>query len=307
MLDGQSPWVLHFAQNLLLILLSLCLLPLDTFVLFASYALQILVPHGTTRRRIRRSPGFYPRTVLVTGVGMSKGLALARMSYEAGHNVIGADFEPHGVPVNGRFSKALRKFYALPKPNERDGSAYYIQDLLRVIRREKVDLWISCSGVASAVEDGQAKEVIVRRSDCKAIQFDVETTATLHEKYSFIQRTMSLGLPAPETYDVDSRDAVHKVLHGARKKQYIMKSVGVDDASRGNMTLLPRRTVSETYSHVSKIAISKEKPWVLQQYIRGEEYCTHALVINGHVEAFVACPSPTCQLRAESGDAEVHS
>ena len=291
MLDGQSSWRSHLAQNLFLILLSLVFLPFDTFVLLASYALQILIPHGAKRRQIRRSPGFRPRTVLVTGVGMSKGLALARMFYEAGHNVIGADFEPQGVPVCGRFSKALKKFYRLPKPDQVIGPTYYIEGLLQVVKREHVDLWVSCSGVASAVEDGQAKEVIERRSDCKAIQFDVQTTATLHEKHSFIQRTMALGLPAPETYDVCSRDAVHKVLQGARKKQYIMKSVGVDDASRGNMTLLPRRTVSETYSHISKIAISKEKPWVLQQYIHGEEYCTHALVIKGDVKAFVACPS----------------
>ena len=291
MLDGQSSWQLHFAQNASLILLSLCFLPIDTFALFFSYALHVLTARNTTRRRIRRSHDFRQKTILVTGVGMTKGLALARQFYKAGHNVVGADFEPHGVPVSGRFSKALKKFYALSKPNEEEGSAYYIQDLLRIIQREKIDLWVSCSGVASAVEDGQAKEVIERRSNCKAIQFDMVTTSTLHEKHSFIQYTLNLGLPAPETHDVTSRGAVHKVLHAAKKKQYIMKSVGVDDAVRGNMTLLPRRTLSDTYSHISKIPISDHKPWVLQQYIRGEEYCTHALIIRGEVRAFVACPS----------------
>ena len=222
---------------------------------------------------------------------MAKGLALSRLFYQAGHDVIGADFEPYGIPVNGRFSRALKKFYALPKPSKEDGSAYYIQDLLRIVRREKADLWVSCSGVASAVEDGQAKEVVERKTSCKAIQFDVATTAMLHEKHTFIQQTKKLGLPAPETHDVTSRAAVHRVLHGTKKKQYILKSVGVDDASRGNMTVLPRRTLSETYSHISSIAISSEKPWVLQQFVQGKEYCTHALVVHGEVKAFVACPS----------------
>ena len=240
---------------------------------------------------MRNSTSFRPKTVLVTGLGMAKGLTLARLFYEAGHDVIGADFEPYGVPVSGRFSKSLKKFYTLPKPNDQDGSAYYIQDLLRIIRTETVGIWVSCSGVASAVEDGQAKEVVERQTDCKAIQFDVKTTAMLHEKHTFIQKTKSLGLPTPETYDVTSRAAVHRVLHGTTKKKYIMKSVGVDDASRGDMTILPRRTVSETYSHVSNIPISSDKPWVLQQYIQGKEYCTHALVVNGEVKAFVACPS----------------
>lgn len=224
---------------------------------------------------------------------MTKGLFLARTFYKAGHNVIGADFEPHRIPICGRFSKALRTFYSLPKPNETAGAAYYIDALLHIVRTEKVDLWVSCSGVASAVEDGQAKEVLERRSDVTCIQFDVLTTQMLHEKHTFIARTQQLGLPVPETHNVTSRAAVHKVLHESprSKKQYIMKSVGVDDAFRADMTLLPKRTVSDTYNHVSAIPISRKKPWVLQQFIKGREYCTHALIVNNQVKAFVACPS----------------
>ncbi|KAL9130361.1 MAG: hypothetical protein Q9217_001419 [Psora testacea] len=233
---------------------------------------------------------------------MTKGLTLARSFYAAGHDVIGADFEQYSIPACGRFSAALKKFFKLPKPNEEDGPASYINQLLRVIRREKVDLWISCSGVASAVEDGQAVEVLTRRSDCRCIQFDTSTTATLHEKDTFIVATQKLRLPAPETHNVTSRDAVHKVLHRSprTKKRYIMKSIGVDDASRGDMTILPKRTVSETYNHISRIAINEEKPWVLQQYIKGKEYCTHALIIRGEVKAFVACPSSDLLMHYEA-------
>lgn len=299
MLDARSPYRLYLAQNVSLIILSLLFLPLFTFLLFASYVVRpFLTNEETVRKRIRcsvygRNPGFRPKTILITGVGMTKGLFLARTFYKAGHNVIGADFEPNGIPVCGRFSKALRKFYSLPKPNEKAGAAYYIDAMLDIVRREHVDLWVSCSGVASAVEDGQAKEVLERRSDVRCIQFDVMTTQTLHEKDTFIAQTERLGLPTPETHNVTSRAAVHKVLHESprTKKQYIMKSVGMDDASRGNMTLLPRRTLSETYSHVSAIPISEKKPWVLQQFVKGREYCTHALIVNNEVKVFVACPS----------------
>ena len=162
------------------------------------------------------------------------------------------------------------------------------------MRREKVDLWVSCSGVASAVEDGQAKEVLERKSNCRCIQFDVPTTSMLHEKDTFIVETQRLGLPVPETHNVTSRAAVHKVLNESprTKKKYILKSTGVDDESRNNiMTVLPRRTLSETYSHVSAIKIAQDKPWVLQEFVKGKEYCTHALVVDGEVKAFVACPS----------------
>lgn len=78
----------------------------------------------------------------------------------------------------------------------------------------------------------------------------------------------------------------------AGKKKYIMKTIGVDDVARANAaTVLPKRTLSQTYSHVARLPISKSTPWVLQQYIKGEEYCTHSIVIDGDVKLFVACPS----------------
>ena len=87
---------------------------------------------------------------------------------------------------------------------------------------------------------------------------------------------------------------MHNVLNQAKegKKKYIMKTIGVDDVARASVvTVLPKRTVSQTYSHVSSLSISKSMPWVLQQYIKGEEYCTHSIIINGNVNLFVACPS----------------
>lgn len=280
----------HVIKNGLLILLSLLLLPLDTLVLLCLYCANLFIPN-TLGARGKRSSRPIPRTILITGVGMTKGLALSRMFYKAGHHVIGADLQPNGVPVCGRFSNALRKFYPLPRPNKHDGATRYIQDLVGVIRKENVDLWVSCSGVASAVEDGQAKQIIERTTECVAIQFDAATTATLHEKDTFMERVAQLGLPMPETYNVTSRGAVHRVLHASPKKRYIMKSAGMDDAARGDMTILPRRTPSQTYTHLAKIPISPSKAWVLQEYVKGKEYCTHALIIRGRVKAFVACPS----------------
>lgn len=308
MLDARSPYSRHFAQNASLVVLALLFLPLSTLLLFASYVTRLFLSNEDAARKhilssaSGRDSNFRPKTVLVTGVSKTKGLFLARAFYKAGHNVVGADFEPQGIPVCGRFSKALRSFYSLPKPNEEVGAAYYIDALLYIVRKEKVDLWVSCSGVVSALEDGQAKEVLERRSDVRCIQFDVVTTQMLHEKDAFVAQAQRLGLPTLETHNVTSRTAVHKVLNESprTKKRYIMKSVGMDDASRGIITVLPKRTVSETYNHVSAIPISGNKPWVLQQFIKGREYCTHALIVNDEVKVFVACPSSELVMHYEA-------
>ncbi|KAL9096144.1 MAG: hypothetical protein Q9165_001667 [Trypethelium subeluteriae] len=302
---ARHDWLANIFKNSSLIALSLITLPQDTFFLASSLVANVLIRDEVTKRRrlIRgtSTPYFEPKTILVTGVGMSKGLALARQFYAAGHNVIGADFEPYGALNPGRVSGSIRTFYSLTAPSAEHGSSRYIQSLLDIITHENVHLWVSCSGVASAVEDGAAKETIERLTSCRAIQFDISTTQTLHEKHSFIEHTASLGLNVPETHTVTSLDTALDILRRAQgTKQFILKSLVLDDAARGNMTLLPRPSWPETEEHLRTLRISVQTPWILQQYIHGPEYCTHTLVVRGSVRAFVACPSSDLLMHYEA-------
>ncbi|KAF1355352.1 hypothetical protein BDV97DRAFT_345362 [Delphinella strobiligena] len=310
MLSAESSRTAHAVQNIQLLALSLFFLPIDTFILFFSYAVRIVAPVPATSHRAHvrstRSRYFQPRNVLITGVGMIKGLTLARLFYISGHNVIGADFEPWYLPFPltcGHVSRAVRKFHPMAKPDgTREGSAKYAQSLLNIVRKEKVDMWVSCSGVASAVEDGQAKELIEQLTDCKCVQYNVPTTKLLHEKHSFIDYVGSLCLNIPDTHTVTSQAAALKLLDDAQStgKKYIMKFIGTDDSVRGDMTLLPFSTPSQTKTYVSRLRISEDRPWILQQYIDGPEYCTHALVVRGEVKAFVACPSAELLMHYEA-------
>lgn len=308
-LDKQSPWHLHALRNMFLILLSLLFLPLTTFILVVTYILQPLFSTHTTgrRARIRSSSSFRPRKILVTGASMAKGLILARAFHLAGHDVIGADYEVWSVPVLGRASRSIKKFYALPKPSEKEGSARYLAELVRIVEEEMVELWVSCSAHSCALEDGQAKAVLEQRFGVVAIQFDVETTRILQERNLFLPYTRDLGLPIPETHTVTSRAEVHRLLSkGAastqkgRKKQYLLKPVTLENLTRMDLTPLPRRTMSQTYHQVAKTPISASNPWLLQQFIRGKQYCTHALVVRGIIKSFVACPSSDLVLHYES-------
>lgn len=308
MLDINASFLAHAAHGISLILLSIAFLPLDTFIVCWSYATSLIWPTQAIkhRRHVRSTytPYFEPKTILVTGVGMTKGLSLARIFYASGHNVIGADFEPLTLPTAcGRTSRALKAFHKLTKPDgSREKQAKYTQSLLNIIRQEKVDIWVSCSGVASAVEDGVAKEMVELVTSCKAVQFDVATTKRLHEKHSFIDYTQSIGLPIPDTHTVTSKAAALQVLDDASEtdKRYILKYIGTDDAMRGDMTLLPLSTPVQTKSHISRLGISEDRPWILQQYIRGPEYCTHSLIVKGEVKAFVACPSSELLMHYEA-------
>jgi len=297
-LSAESPAYLHYLQNISLVLIAAAFTPLFsviTLICLAISTLKSLVRHGKVQ------PSFRRRRILVTGVGMSKGLFIARAFHREEHIVIGADFEPRGIPVCGRFSKALMRFYSLTKPIPPDGSFKYAQNLVDIIQKENVDLWISCSGVMSAVEDGEAAELVEKKTKCKAIQFEADITKMLHEKHSFIENTKSLGLNTPDTYLVNSVEDATDILypggHGRVAKdgevldKYILKSVGVDDSVRADMTLLPLSSLSKTKQHISRSCPSASRPFVLQQFIRGPEYCTHSIIIRGKVAAFTSCAS----------------
>ncbi|KAL9051972.1 MAG: hypothetical protein Q9162_005695 [Coniocarpon cinnabarinum] len=283
MLNSESPQWQHVLQNVALIALSVAFLPLNTVLL----ALCWLRYGKDARIGTDGPPGHVHKTVLVTGVGMTKGLVLARLFASSGDRVIGADFSPLAC---GRFSRSLYRFHELQKPSS---SQEYVQSILAVVKQEKIDMWVSCSGVASALEDGLAKEAIESLTTCKAVQYDVETTKVLHEKSSFIDHVAKLGLTVPETHTVTDRAQIEDVLFQKHKpeKRYICKCVGMDDASRGEMTLLPLSSREETLTYLSRLNVHKDNPFIVQQFISGHEYCTHALVIQGQVKAFVACPS----------------
>lgn len=315
-------------KTALLLFLSLITLPIGyIFALFLTvlppWAMLYFLPYSSStptgamyhRNMCQSRRDFSQKTVLITGVGMTKGLALARSFWLCGHKVVAADFDIERcsiwLPGRGRvYSKSFDKLYSLKRPVAREDmkeeekaevQIRYITEIYRIVQEEGVDLWVSCSGVASAVEDAMVKVALDNMPSeegarCACIQFDVPTTSTLHEKSAFVRHTKWLNLPVPETYDVTSHAQVLHFLNRATKnnpcKRFILKPVGMDDANRGDMTRLPLSTAQDTERHVRRLPISKDRPWILQQFIHGgKEYCTHSLVVDGDVKAFVACPS----------------
>ncbi|RDW75202.1 hypothetical protein BP6252_06344 [Coleophoma cylindrospora] len=318
-LSKSSPLYLHILQNTALLCISFIFTPV---CIFLTGLFLLISPLTKTHQQAIQAqnqnpaPACSQRRILVTGVGMSKGLFLARCFYLAGHRVIGADFEPDGVYVPGRFSRALQSYHRLVQPASPSSAAQdssngfakaYANQILELVRRERIELWVSCSGVATAVEDGEAAEVVGRETGCKVVQFGAGWTAVLHDKYSFIENTARVGLTVPDTKLVTSIAEAVEYLHPARReheeehekdqarerggRRYILKPAGMEDSSRADMTLLPLPASTQTTQHLKTINPSPSRPFVLQQFLTGQEFCTHALILNGEVRAFVACPS----------------
>ncbi|KAJ0419723.1 hypothetical protein BJY00DRAFT_301948 [Aspergillus carlsbadensis] len=292
----------HVPKNILLILFSIAFIPVSATITIVS----LLITYFSGTLYELPHPGPESNTILVTGVSMAQGLAITRtLARFHPHRVIAADTEPSRWPISpGRYSRAVVEFYRLKEPG-RHGAAAYIESLLEVIRKEKVDLWISCSRVEGAVEDGEVAKRAREEmgSAFKAVQFDSEVVKKLQERDAFLEYIKSLGLPIPESHRCTSAKEAEDILASSTNlntnekiesgRRFILKPLGVDDKARSQMmTLLPLPEGRETTSlYLSTLTISPENPYILQQYINGSEYCTHSLVIRGELMQYEALPT----------------
>lgn len=237
-----------------------------------------------------------PKTILVSSLDMTKGLTLARAFYLAGHRVVGSHI---GRMIADRLSpgylsNAVDFYYRLPDPRAKGGREEYVEKLVEIIQKQKVDLWVCVSGVFTAVDDAYAKEIIEAHTNCKVFQFREDIVRGLDSKWSFIQSCEKFAMPVPETIFVRSQEEAMKFLEtkiGMEGPKYIIKCIKVDDLSRGDMTQLPLSSAKRTKEWLKKLDISRDNPWVFQEYIAGKEYCTHAVVSKGKLTAFAAAES----------------
>ncbi|KAK7430714.1 hypothetical protein QQZ08_002758 [Neonectria magnoliae] len=297
----------HFSKNLFLIALSLVLLPFSTCLV-----LGVRLWHALQRKHgdfPDDSTGAPRKTVLVTGINMAKGLTIARMFKRRHHRVIGADW--HWLSL-GSVSSAIDEYYVVPPPDDASHpkqNEEYADRMLEIVKKEGVDLWISVSDVHAAVTDAAVKHRMETETKAKAIQFSVHWTCLLHNKDTFMHHSREIGLRIPDADTVRNRDEVVQFLEsrgGLERKsdgrQYLIKYSGVDDFGRSRMPLLPLESKEATLRKIQQIPFEEtpETPFITQEFIDGEEYCTHALVIRGQLRAFVACPSEPVLLHYEA-------
>lgn len=237
---------------------------------------------------------------------MAKGLFLCRAFYLGGCHVVAADYDSRMNVSSGRFSKAVRKHYYISSP-EKVGQDKFSADMIEIIRRERIDLLVTCSGVATAVEDARMVTSVEKAANCRAFQLRENVVRVLDDKLMFMKQTDDLGLASPKWHCLKSRGDVPFVLKNLTKEvergssiKYIIKSAGMDDVSRGAMPLLDPLRQKEAVSILSGLDYSNGKTWILQEYFSGTaEYCTHAVVVNGIVKAFTACPSASVLMHYE--------
>ncbi|MGK7951074.1 MAG: ATP-grasp domain-containing protein [Xenococcaceae cyanobacterium] len=274
-------------QNLGTLALLLILLPFNLILVAVAWFLKLF--KGNPQPAVTNS-----KRILLSGGKMTKSLQLARSFHAAGHEVFLV--ETHKYWLSGhRFSQAVKGFYTVPAP-QKDPEAY-CQKLLEIVKRENIDVYIPvCSPVASYY-DSLAKPLL--SPHCEVIHFDAEMTKILDDKFAFCQKAHSLGLSAPKVFCITDPQQILDFDFEADGSKYLLKSIPYDSVRRLDMTELPFEGMEE---YVKQLPISEAKPWVMQEFIRGQEYCSHSTVRNGVIRLHCCSKSSPFQVNYEQVD-----
>ena len=238
-----------------------------------------------------------PRTILIAGGRMTKSLLLARLFHAAGHRAILVDTDKFWLTGN-LFSNAVAASYTVPDPYK-DVEAY-IQAIRAIAKKENADLFIPVAMFSVSYFDSNDKPAL--SGCCEIFHFDADVTRMLDDKYAFAEIARSFGLSVPKSFKITAPEQVLNFDFSQEKRKYILKSIPYDCRRRLNMTLLPCDTHQETAEFVNSLPISEEKPWIMQEFIPGQEYCTHGNVRDGELTLHCCCESSAFQVNYENVD-----
>ena len=195
-------------------------------------------------------------TVLLTLGRLPKALALARACRDAGCRVLIADpFRWHLC----RPSNAIERSFRVTPPNT-DREAYF-EDLLAIVRREAVDVLLPVS------EEALHVAALAPRlpPGVRLFGADYSTLARLHDKLSFAQLAISLGLPMPETHAAGTGEAQTLSRNSAfiEKPAHSCSGIGLRIAAAGESPSAQTDGV------------------IVQEFLEGELFSTLSLMDQG--------------------------
>jgi predicted ATP-grasp superfamily ATP-dependent carboligase len=207
--------------------------------------------------------------ILLTGGRAPATLELARAFHRAGHTVFMAE------SLRGHLSQpsaAVKANFVVPAP--RQNKEAFLIALKRIIEENQIDLLIPTCEEIFYVSMGREK------LPCAVFAEPIKKLNMFHNKWSFVVNAIGLDLYAPETILISNQD---DILHAyAHWRSLILKPVYSRFAAR-TLIMPPLKKALST--------LKFDSPWVAQEFLDGQQYCTYSVCHNGVVHAHTTYPS----------------
>ena len=212
----------------------------------------------------------HQKNILLTAGRSPLTLDLARQLQSAGHRVFIAETMKLHVC---RFSKAVSKSFVIPSP--RFHSENFVEALIKIVKDEKIDLIIPIYEEIVYI----SKALHRFPKECTIFCPPFETLNELHNKWLFYCKQRALGIEAPATYLITSADDLNKIDFSV---PYALKAC----YSRASLNL---KKVSSPHS-VPALQILPQNPWIAQEWLEGNKFCTYSICHQGSLLAHATYP-----------------
>ncbi len=171
-----------------------------------------------------------------------------------------------------RFSNCVKKCFIVPSP--RFSPKQHVEKLIQLIESNKIDLFIPAWEDVFLI----SKHLKEFPPSCFVFTSDYTLLHKLHHKGLFIKLLNSLEIKAPQTFWIDSKEALTHIplSQYALKACYSRASQEVFKITKGD----PLPLIDPT----------PQTPWIAQEWLNGESFCTFSLCHEGHVSAHATYP-----------------
>jgi hypothetical protein len=215
--------------------------------------------------------------ILVTSARMPFALDEIRKLGRAGHRVLATD-SIYGAP--GAHSRWVHRRAHVAAPAVAPGR--FLADVRALVRLRRIELLVPAFEEVFYL--AYAFDAIGAPVPLFAPGFAV--LARLHHKGAFNGLLRALGLCAPRTTLVSSRAALTRALVGHAR--YFARPAW----SRGGLELLTNEGPLAGTLAVADCSPTPEAPWIVQDYVDGDDICSFSVARAGHVVAHCAYVHP---------------
>ncbi|MEK6750995.1 MAG: carbamoylphosphate synthase large subunit [Chloroflexota bacterium] len=207
--------------------------------------------------------------ILLTGGRAPATLDLARAFHRAGHTVFMAE------SLRGHLSQpsaAVKANFVMPAP--RQNKEAFLVALKNIIIENKIDWLIPTCEEIFYVSMGRDQ------LPCMVFAEPIKKLNQFHNKWNFVVNAIGLDLYAPETILINSQeDLLHAYAHW---RELVLKPIYSRFAAR-TLIMPPLQMALST--------LKFDSPWIAQEFLDGQPYCTYSVCHHGVIHAHTTYPS----------------
>ncbi len=210
------------------------------------------------------------KNILITGARSFTALELARQMNSQGQRIFVADSSKWYLT---RFSNTIEKAFTVA--SARFESELFAQDIARIVAEEKIDLIIP--SFEEVFYLAKCRDRLP--TSCQLFTESLELLLELHDKNTLIKKLDSFGLPTPITTLIKDPEDLKSLTP---KHSYALKPVFSRAATK-----VIKFTPGDT---IPTLDITENNPWLAQEWLEGQRFCTYSVCHNGKITANAIYP-----------------